>query len=263
MDREKFFPRRLPAIGTLADEVSQEPPGSIAVRAAEGGFVVQPRKYTLLFGRDPDEVHVAVGTDDTRVSRKHGTLTCDGTNWWLRNAGVLPIELPDGEMLLGDKDPGDNDHMRLMKPGYTPLIISSSRRRSHLVEVLIVASGTTSGGHYTIVETMPPQDIYELSPVDRLMLTALAQRYLRHEPYPQPVTYQQVADDLYHVDGKTRTDSAVEQRVSAIRKKLGIAGTSRDEVGEPIGTMLNHNLIRELLRTTTLMPQDLRLLDGA
>jgi hypothetical protein len=205
---------------------------------------------------------VAVGTDDTCVSRKHGTLTCDGKNWWLRNTGDLPIELPDGEMLLGDKGPRDNDHMRLMKPGYTPLIISSSRRRSHLVEVLIVASGAASGGHDTAAPTKPPTDIYELSPVERLVLTALAQRYLRHEPYPQPVTYQQVADDLNHGGDKAWTDRAVEQRVSATRKKLGIAGTSRDEVGEPIGTMLNHNLIQELLKTTTLMPQDLRLLDG-
>lgn len=259
MNSDNYFPRMLPpTTRTLADEASQEPPGSIAVRASEGGYIVQPRKYTLLFGRDPDEVHVAVGTDDACVSRKHGTLTCDGTHWWLRNTGVLPIELPGGELLLGDKD-----HMRPMKPGYTPLVISSSKRRSHLMEVLIVTSGLSSADHNTTVPTKPPQEIYELSPVQRLVLTALAQRYLRHDPYPQPVTYQQVADDLNAVGGRDWTDKAVELRVSAMRRKLRIAGTSSDEVGQPIGTILNHNLIQELVRTATLMPQDLRLLGEA
>jgi hypothetical protein len=44
-----------------------------------------------------------------------------------------------------------------------------------------------------------------------------------------------------------------------IREK-GVPGLTREEVGEPAGNMLNHNLIMELLRTITLMPQDLRLL---
>jgi hypothetical protein len=33
-----------------------------------------------------------------------------------------------------------------------------------------------------------------------------------------------------------------------------------DGVGEPVGNTLNHNLIQALLRNTTLMPADLRLL---
>ncbi len=37
-------------------------------------------------------------------------------------------------------------------------------------------------------------------------------------------------------------------------------GLTREEVGEPVGNMLNHNLITELLRTRTLVPPDLLML---
>jgi hypothetical protein len=40
-----------------------------------------------------------------------------------------------------------------------------------------------------------------------------------------------------------------------------VAGLTRDEVGEPVGNALNHNLITELLLTTTLVPPDLAEID--
>ena len=49
-----------------------------------------------------------------------------------------------------------------------------------------------------------------------------------------------------------------------VRNRLsgnGVSGLTREEVGEPIGNTLNHNLIRELMESTTLVPPDLRILD--
>ena len=48
-----------------------------------------------------------------------------------------------------------------------------------------------------------------------------------------------------------------------MRRRLssaGVPGLTREEVGEPVGNMLNHNLIGELLRTRTLVPPDLLVL---
>ncbi len=41
----------------------------------------------------------------------------------------------------------------------------------------------------------------------------------------------------------------------------GVAGLTREEVGEPVGNKLNDNLIRALVLSTTLVPPDLRQLD--
>jgi hypothetical protein len=52
--------------------------------------------------------------------------------------------------------------------------------------------------------------------------------------------------------------------VGAVRTRLakdGVAGLTREEVGEPVGNVLNDNLMRELLLSTTLVPPDLALLD--
>ncbi|MEU8660730.1 hypothetical protein, partial [Actinoplanes philippinensis] len=56
----------------------------------------------------------------------------------------------------------------------------------------------------------------------------------------------------------------VERVVTEVRNRLsgnGVSGLTRKEVGEPIGNTLNHNLIRELMESTTLVPPDLRILD--
>ena len=39
-------------------------------------------------------------------------------------------------------------------------------------------------------------------------------------------------------------------------------GLTREEVGEPVGNTLNHNLLVTLLRSTTLRPADVEVLDG-
>lgn len=61
------------------------------------------------------------------------------------------------------------------------------------------------------------------------------------------------------------TQKKVEHMVVVVRDRLahdGVAGMTREEVGEPVGNMLNHNLLTELLVSTTLVPPDLNLLDG-
>jgi hypothetical protein len=254
------FPAQMLPAGTrsLIDEVPPAPPGTIFVLGQDGGYAVPPRAYTLLFGRDRDEVHVAVGTDDPYVSRKQGVFTCVGREWWLRNTGTLPIELPGSMLLTG--------HERRMDVGFTPLVISSSKRQSHLVEVQVTDRGGRSYSGDTKAPTERPRDVYELNIQQRMVLTALAQRYLAQDPYPQPMAWQQVADSLNCAPGNSRvwTARAVEAKVGEVRRLLSrvkrVPGLTREEVGEPIGNMLNHNLIMELLRTTTLLPQDLCLL---
>ena len=60
------------------------------------------------------------------------------------------------------------------------------------------------------------------------------------------------------------TRKRVEHLVVGVRNRLsadGVAGLTRAEIGEPVGNALNHNLLRELLLSTTLVPPDLAVLD--
>ena len=256
-----FPPQWLPP-GSPADGVPPAPAGTIFVVGPEGGFAVPPRRYALLFGRERDDVHVAVGVSDPVVSRKHGVFACigEGGEWWLRNTGRLPIELPGGVLVL-------TDHQRRMRPGYTPLVISSSPGRSHLLEVRVVGHDDKRPHADTGAPTADPTSVYELSPQERLVLTSLAMRYLEGDDQdPQPLTWQRTAQIAGRSPHSTKlwTKSNVEHTVEAVRRRLrevhGVAGLTRGEVGQPVGTMLNRNLIRELIRTTTLAPQDLALL---
>ncbi|WP_238006807.1 hypothetical protein KZZ52_24470 [Dactylosporangium sp. AC04546] len=257
-----FVPQMLPAsMRSLAGGVPPAPPGTLFALAAGGGFAVPPRTFTLHFGRERDDVHVAVGVGDPHVSRLHGVLTCDGSEWWIANRGRLPIRFPGDALLL-------SGHESPVEPGYTPLFIDSSKGRTHLLELHLVGAPRTGPDAGQHARTSPP-DVYDLSPVERLVLTVLAQRYLRQERHPQPVSWKQVADDLTRVAaGREWTPKTAAHIVGAVRERLSggsdpIAGIRREDgVGEPVGNTLNHNLILALLRTTTLMPEDLRLLDG-
>jgi hypothetical protein len=177
----------------------------------------------------------------------------------MRNTGKLPIQLPADTMLL-------SGHELPVRPGYTPAIIDSPGRRSHLLEIHLVGSHAPDGRTGPHMPTRPP-DVYDLNPVERLVLTALAQRYLRQEPYPQPVSWKQVADDLNRVPGgREWTPKSAAHVVGAVRERLAgpgarIPGIMREDgVGEPVGNTLNHNLIQALLKNATLMPADLNLL---
>jgi len=52
--------------------------------------------------------------------------------------------------------------------------------------------------------------------------------------------------------------------ITAVRAWLSQAGVARltpEEVGEPVGNTLNHNLLTELVQSSTLVPPDLAVLD--
>ncbi len=241
----KFPPQMLPP-GSPADDNREAPAGTIFVVGPERGYAVPPCRYTLLFGRDRDNVHVPVGADDPAVSRRHGVFTCPGpgSGWWLRNSGNLPIELPGGSLLLAGQ-------WRAVAPGYMPLVINSSRQRSHLVEVRIVDKPGRHPRSTTKAETAGPETVYEFSAPERLVLTALARRYLEgHDDYPLPLTWEETARVANSSPYATQTwnKSKVAHTVEAVRERLhrrGVRGLLREEVGQPVGSTLSINLIHE------------------
>ena len=244
---------------SLASGVPPAPPEMIFIKGAQGGFAVPPRKFTVHFGRAADDVHVTIGTGDPYVSRLHGIFTCDGRRWSLRNEGRRPILLPGADMVL-------RGHEIPITAGYTPLTIETPSCRSHLLEVYVAGSLSDAGEHDADASTRG-SDVYDLSPVERLVVTALAQRYLRQERYPQPVSWKQVADDLTRsVPQRVWTPKGAEHIAAAIRKRLSsgrhpVPGLLREDgIGEPVGNALNHNLIQALLKNATLLPEDLYLL---
>ncbi|WP_279582173.1 hypothetical protein [Fodinicola feengrottensis] len=59
--------------GSLARGVPPVQPGTLFVLGVHGGMSVSPNsRFTLVFGRNEPEVHVCVGVDDPRVSRRQG-----------------------------------------------------------------------------------------------------------------------------------------------------------------------------------------------
>lgn len=256
----KFISQVLPAsMPSLAGGTPKAPPGTIFVKTAQGGLAVPRRKFTVHFGRDGLDVHVAIGTSDSYVSRLHGIFTCDGNQWQLRNEGRRPIQLPGGDLLL-------RGHEHTMTAGYTPLIIETPNHR-HLIEAHIVGALHAMKDDQIFEESTSDADAYHLSPVERLVATALAQRYLRQEHYPQPVSWKQVADDLQHAaPQRSWTAKGAEHTVARVRERLSkglhpVPGLlAEDGIGHPLGNTLNHNLIQELLKSATLSPEDLYVL---
>jgi hypothetical protein len=252
----------LPAsTGRLAQGAPEAPAGTIFVLGTRGGYAVPPRKFTIYFGRGRDDVHVSVGEDDPYVSRVHGKLMCGGGDWWIRNHGRLPILLPGDALLLSGND-------MPIPAGYTPLLIASSGRRSHLLEVHVAGTADPRRELAPDSWTRPPE-VYDLGPAERLVLIALAQRYLRHERSPWPVPWNQVAKDLNRAaPAREWTEKAVEHIAARVRGRLAadhvnlVAGVPRREIAdEPTDPALSHNLIQALLRSATLLPADLRLID--
>lgn len=234
---------------------------TLYVQGPHGGVRVEPIDGTkVLFGRDASSVHVAIGIDDVGVSQLQGSIRYDGRLWHLSNEGELPIRISGSELLLhGQETP--------LPSGYTPLFIRTRATREHLVEIRVGVGPSSrprrASGSTAPMKTRPAP--WPLSDRERIVLTMLAQRYLRHEPHPGPLSWGNVADQLaelqLEVNWTAKKAEHVVVQVRARLAKCGVAGLTRDEVGEPIGNTLNHNLIMELLRTSTLVPTDLWLLD--
>lgn len=232
-------------------------PGTMTVQATTGRAVAEPVEgNTLRFGRNSEAVDVCVGGDDDQVSRQHGLLVRRRGTWWLSNTGRRPIELPDAQSLRPGEEPFP------LAAGYTDLLVIGAR--THQVEVYVSGDdgAVPPTRHRTVTR---PGRKWDLSPKERLVLTALGQRYLLNLPNPHPLTRLQVAELLNDTQRRNKwTDRRVEHVVDDVRKRLsrgGVSGLRRDEVGEPVGNALSHNLIQELIRSMTLGPDDLNLLE--
>lgn len=233
--------------------------GTLTAHAVTGGIVVEPGEgRTVRFGRNSETVDLCVGGDDDQVSREHGLLVCRRGTWWLSNTGRGPIELPKSQWLRPSEGPVP------LLVGYTTLFVLGSRSRDHLVELYVSGAdgGPPPSRHRAVTR---PAQVWELTAKERLVLVALGQRYLCNEPAPQPLTRYQVAQLLNELQpSATWTEKKVERVVEKVRRQLsarGVYGLLREEVGEPIGNALSDNLIQELLRSTTLQPDDLDLLE--
>ncbi len=243
-------------VGSLTCGLPPAQPGTLFVLGVNGGMSVSPDAgFDVVFGRNDPDVHVCVGANDPHVSRRHGYITRESSRWVLNNVGKLPIRFPGSRLVL-------SGHRAELPVTYTPLFIVAPEQE-HLLEVRIATKTSRSPENGYEAET-PDPDVLELSPVERLVLVCLSQRYLRQEPQPQPLTWAQVASELSDL----RPDEHWSWRraahiVAGVRKRLSsrVHGLLEEEVPPPVGNVLNHNLIMELLVTTTIVESDLRMLD--
>lgn len=246
--------------GSLALGVPDSVPGTIYALSITGGITVRPREgRTIVFGRNRPDVHVCVGENDRRVSRHHGSLTHHSDHWWVQTTGKLPLRLPGSRLLFA------NDEPIPLTGGYTPVFVRGSSGREHLLELYVTGLEGLQPPSRHNEPTQPPRT-WKLTLAEKLTLVVLGQRYLLHEAHPQPLSWRQAAEHLAELQPDAGwTAKRVEHNVVAVRARLskdGVAGLTRDEVGEPVGNTLNHNLIRELMESTTLVPPDLGLLDA-
>ncbi|THV36979.1 FHA domain-containing protein [Glycomyces buryatensis] len=247
-----------PQHASLAFGIPESEPGTIYVLSVSGGVRFRPKEGRFVcFGRNRPEVHVCLGEDDRRVSRTHGQVTRRGDHWWLANTGHAALQLPSSRMLFSEDEPLP------LGLGYTPVFLRGTAHRRHLLELYVAGEDGRLPRPAPDAGTLKDKP-WKLDAEERIALVSLAQRYLMHESYAQPLAWRQVAEELQELqpDAKWRP-KRVEHLVTAVRRRLsatGVPGLTREEVGEPVGNMLNHNLILELLHTRTLVPPDLRLL---
>lgn len=249
----------LPAgTASLARGIPDSPTGTLFVLGDRGGIRVAPtERFQVLFGRNEPEVHVCVGIDDPGVSRRHGLLSWATHGWTLRNTGTVPIRFPGSRLLLtGQEEP--------LGSTYLPLFIRTEPGREHLLELRVAGTRRTRSRAAVDDATRTPPT-WSLSDRERLVLAALGESYLRHEAHPRPASWATTAAQLVELQPDAGwTARSVEWVVGTVRRRLvdaGITGLTREEVGEPLGNALNHNLLIELLVTTSLVPPDLRLLE--
>lgn len=244
---------------SLTHGVSSSVPGTIFILALTGGLALGPREgHRILFGRSRPDVHVCIGEDDRRVSRHHGTLEYHDGQWRVQNKGQLPIRI-DEQLLFHGEEPLPLD------TGYTTIFVGTQHRQ-HLIEVFVTGpDGEVPVPLHTAPTELPSQ--WQLSPTEKLVLIVFAQRYLLREVHPQPLSWRATADHLADLQPEANwTPKKIEHVVAGVRARLsraGVPGLTREEVGEPVGNLLNHNLIQELLMSTTLVPRDLALIEEA
>ncbi|NGO11015.1 FHA domain-containing protein [Streptomyces sp. HC44] len=247
---------------SLARGVAEASPGTLHARSLTGGIRVPPRPgLTIRFGRgeEPD-VDLAVGEDDLRVSRRHGELTFQASQWWLRNTGQQLVRLPHGRLMHITTEPIP------LAPGYTPLFVKGSGYREHLVELYVTGHDTPGLVPRRQAPTVKPR-IWPLAEDERLLLVVLGQHYLLYEDGPRPLSYRRAAAQLEYLRPDDNwTDRRIEHKVKAVRQRLHDGGfpyplIHDKEAGAPNDNNLLHNLLRGLVESTTLVPPDLELID--
>lgn len=245
-------------VRSLARDLPIAMPGTLFVLGANGGLSVAPDAgFDVMFGRNELDVHVCVGAGDPHVSRRHGRITREHSCWMLDNVGRLPIRFPDSRLLLG----GDR---AALPTAYTPLFIVAPEHE-HLLQVRVtVACRDREVGDGYEMETSHRR-VWPLSPTEHLVLVCLGQRYLGQETQPQPMTWNQVAWELAQLRPSEHWSARrAAHIVTNVRKRLSasVPGLREQEVPPPVGNTLNHNLIMELLVTTTIVKSDLSVLSG-
>lgn len=244
-------------IGGLARRLPPAEPGTLFILGLNRGMRIAPDAgFRVTFGRHPQDVHICVGTGDVRVSRRHGYVERQDSQWILYNTGRRPIRFPNArEALAGE--------WRALPNGYAPLFIVCDERE-HLLEVRVTTRAQPPETDVTHVEETRESRKWVLTDEELLAALCLGQRYLEADAFPQPLTWKETADRLASLQPTAGWDSKRVQRViTEIRMKLsghGVRGLTREEVGEPVGNLLNHNLIMELLTTASLLPEDLAVL---
>lgn len=231
-------------------------PGAVRVRSLASEMELSAREgRTVVFGRSRLDAHVCVGADDPQVSRCQGTVTHRQGSWLLHNTGRLPMRLPRARLLF------PHEPAVPLPCGYTPVFIQGSAGRAHLLEIHVAGDDGDRPAPVPDVATQPPR-LWRLTADERLALAVLGSRYLRHDTHPQPLTWHQTAVELaVRQPDAGWTAKRVERLVAEVRARLSrheVPGLTREEVGEPVGNLLNHNLLRELILSTTLTPADLR-----
>ncbi|WP_314172401.1 hypothetical protein [Streptomyces winkii] len=244
--------------GSLSRDLPPTQPGTLFVMGVNGGMSMAPdAAFPLVFGRNEPEVHVCVAPDDPHVSRKQGYITREHSRWVLNNTGRLPVRLPGGRLVLG----GDRVELR---SGFTPLFIVAPKRE-HLLEVRVAAPTPGAGDDGLHEAATHEGDVWDLTATEKLVLICLAQRYLRNDPMPQPLPWAEVAAELADLrPAETWSKQRAARIVAGVRTRLSstVPGLMEDEVPQPVGNALNHNLITELLVTTTIVKSDLGLLES-
>ena len=244
--------RREPLLGG-----SPAPAGSLFVLGEHGGYAASPRAaHRLLLGRNSPDVHVTIGAGDWYVSREQATMACvpfgSGLTWTLRNLGRRPIRMPDSPLLL-------QEHEVLLRPGYTPLFIHGDRL--HVVEVLV----STGRRESTIATpTAATRDFgWPLTDRERLVLVVMYQAFLRRAIPAHPLTWKETSEELNRIDGQADwTARKAEHVVDGVRHRLAAEQVEGLTAESAHPEALRHNLIQVLLNSATLVPPDLRLLDG-
>jgi hypothetical protein len=244
----------------LRGGVSDPVPGSLFVLALSQGVTVAPAPgRELRFGRNRPQVDLCVGEDDLRVSRQTGVISHRDGGWQVRNTGRLPIRLPGDQWLFPEHEP-----LPLI-PGYTPMFVRGTRGREHVLEVYVIGPDGSCPPALFDAVTQPPKR-YWLTAEEKLVLVVLGQRYFAQEAFAQPLGRKQVAEEMAELQpDEGWTEKKVDRTIAAVRLRLhhdGVPGLMKEELVEPIGNMLNHNLVQVLMSTSTLVPSDLKSLDG-